>query len=321
MYMDLVLKIIAVLAGLLVTLSLFPGLSWPFKLRILAVVLLGMVVLGLWAWPIVAPDEPGGIVSIPGPVGAGLLMVSALGVGLVAYFVTWPSGTQIGVIAVPAGLAVWAVRSANVAHAMTSMGSAEQRVEFYTSLLPEPFFWLLIVACGFGGTLLARRVLAPSTRENADTPRMKPVSKNPMNIAVAILASAVIAFFVVSIFARDVGFSDKQLGHVTAQPSTGQIAFAVFVAFALAAFIVRSYSGVGFEWPAVSTALVSVFGLALYSRGRIIEYLVANWPANLFANAHSAILPLQMVSFGTLGAIVGFWLVESFQSWRHQEQQ
>ena len=320
MSMELVLNIIAALAGLLVALSLFPGLSWLLKLRILAVVLLGMVVIGILAWPIVAPDEPGGIISMPGSAGAVLLMVSALGVGFVAYFITWPSGTQIGVIAVPAGLAVWAVRSANVAHAMTNMGSAEQRVEFFSSLMPEPFFWLLIVACGFGGTLLARRVLAPSAGEDADVPRMKPVSKNPMNIAAAILASAVIAFFVVSLLARDIGFSDEQLGHVTAQPSTGQIAFAVFVSFALAAFIVRNYPGVGFEWPAVSTAIVSTFGLALYSRGRIIEYLAVNWPANLFASAHSAILPLQMVSFGTLGAIAGFWLVESFETWRHQEQ-
>jgi uncharacterized membrane protein len=319
--MDLVLKTAAALAALLVAMSMVPGPSWPIKIRTLAVALLGMVVLGLWAWPIVAPAEPFGIVSMPDLTGALILMILALATGFVGYFLTWPHGVHMGVIAVPAGMAVWAVRSGVMADKFVGTTGAVQRADFLQSLLPEPFFWLLIAAVGLAGVFLGRFVLAPAApaQINHNKPRFK--LNNPANDAVAVIASAVIAFVAVTLLAQNVKFADDKVGYVTAQPSTGQIGFAVFVAFALASFVTKEFLGAPYFWPAAATALVSAFGLAFYDRSWIMEHMAANWPANFFASPHSSILPIQMVSFGTLGAVAGFWLAQSFEVWRSLQRQ
>ncbi len=319
--MDSILKIAAALAALLVVLSSLPGPSWPLKFRICAVVLLGMIILGVCAWPIVAPAEPFGVVSMPDLTGALILMLLALATGFVGYFLTWPYGEHMGVIAVPAGMAVWAVRSGVMADALVGTTDAVQRTEFFHSLLPEPFFWLLIAAIGLAGVFLGRFILSPaaSTHINTTTPKLR--LNNPVNAAIALVASAMIAFIVVTLLARNVGFTDAQLGQVIAQPSAGQVGFAVFVSFALASFISNKFLGVLYFWSAAATALVSVFGLAFYDRSRILEHMAASWPANFFASPHSSILPVQMVSFGILGAVAGFWLVQSFEFWHSFQEQ
>ncbi len=314
--MDLVLKIAAALAALLVAMSVFPGLSWMLKIRICAVALLGMIVLGLWAWSLVAPAEPFGIVSMPGLTGALILMVMALATGFVAYFITWPHGAYMGVIAVPAGMAVWAVRSGSIANALVGTADAAQRADFFRSLLPEPFFWLLLAAIGLAGVFLGRFVVAPAapTQIHHSKPLLR--LNKPANAVVAVGVSAVTAFVAVTLLAQNVKFPDARLGNVIAQPSSGQIGFAVFVAFALASFISKEFLDASYFWSAAATAVVSVFGLAFYGRTAILEHLAVSWPANFFASPHSSILPLQMVAFGTLGALAGFWLVQSFEVWR-----
>jgi hypothetical protein len=319
--MDLILKIAAALAALLVVLSVFPGLSWSLKIRVCAVALLGMVVLGLWAWPVVAPAEPFGVVSMPDLTGAVVIMVLALATGFVGYFITWPHGSYMGVITVPAGMAVWAVRSGLIADALVGTTNAAQRADFFQSLLPEPFFWLLVTAVGFAGVLLGRFVLAPAVPAQILTIKPKLRLKNPANAVVAVVISAVIAFVVVTLLAQNVKFADARLGYVTAQPSAGQIGFAIFVAFALASFISKEFLDAPYFWSATATAVVSVFSLTFYDKRTILEHMAATWPANFFASPHSSILPIQMVSFGTLGTVAGFWLVQSFEIWRSSQHQ
>jgi len=319
--MDLVLKIAAALAILLVGLSMFPGLSWLLKIRVLAAVLLGIIVMGLWAWPIVAPAEPFGIVSAPDAAGFMLLMALAAGTGFAGYFITWPYGTYIGVIAVPGGMAVWALRSASMADVLAGIANAAQRTDFFRSLPGESFLWLLIAAGGFAGACLGRCVLAPAAAAQVNHTESKQKLNRTANTVIAVVASSVIAFLAVTLFAQDVKLPDSRVGYVIAQPSTGQIAFAAFAAFGLAAFIVKEFLGAGYIWAAVSTACVSALGLGLAARPSVTEYLAGNWPADFFAGCHGAILPLQMVSFGVLGAIAGCWLAGSFEIWRREQHQ
>jgi hypothetical protein len=317
--MDVALKIAAALAATFLALSLFPGLSWLLKVRILAAALLGMVVLGLWAWPIVAPADPFGVVAMPDLTGALILLVLALATGFVGYFITWPHGAHMGVIAAPAGMAVWAVRSGPMATAFSGAADAAHRADFLQSLLPEPFFWLLIVAVGFAGVFLGRSVLALPVPAHADRGKSKLGSNIAVNIAIAVVASAVIAFFVVTLLAQNVKFEDARLGYVIAQPSTGQIGFAVFIAFALASFVVKKVLDAPYFCSAAATALVSAFALTYYGKSRILEHMAAAWPANFFAAPNASILPIQMVSFGSLGTVAGFWLVRSFDIWRSSQ--
>jgi hypothetical protein len=313
--MELVLKIVAAVAALLVGLSLFPGLSWLLKIRITACALLGMLVLGIWAWPVVAPQEPFSVVKVPAATGFIELAALAAATGFAAYFLAWPYGAHIGVVAVLAGMAVWAARSGSIAEVVNGTAGAAQRIEFFRSLLVQPLLWLAVAGAGFAGVLLGRLVLAPQ----ASQPEPKPKAAVPANMIAAFFASSVIAFFFVTLLAQDVRIPDERLGHVIAQPSAGQIGFAAFVAFGVAAFVVRQFLGAGYIWPVLGTAAVSVFGLAFYDRASVTEYMTANWPGEFFASSHAAILPLQMVSFGILGAIAGYWLVESFQIWRREQ--
>ena len=102
-------------------------LSWFMKLRITVAVAIGVVFIGFLAWPLVAPSDGVHIVTLFAGnlsiVGAISLMVLAFLVGVVAYFAAWPHGREIGILAVPAGLGVWAVRTDSVSSLLRSNSS------------------------------------------------------------------------------------------------------------------------------------------------------------------------------------------------------
>jgi len=82
-------------------------LSWPMKLRIAASAAIGVVLIGILAWPLAAPSEPFGTVSL---LGGGLttfdavfLAILAFFSGFAAYFASWPHGREIGILAVQCG--------------------------------------------------------------------------------------------------------------------------------------------------------------------------------------------------------------------------
>ena len=136
-------------------------------------------------------------------------------------------------------------------------------------------------------------------------------------MAVGLGGSSLIAQFCVNIFAQDVTLLDKSLGSVVAQPGVGQIVFAVFVSFGIAAFVVKKFLDVRYFWPIISTFFVTVFNLSIYAKN--VTYLAANWPAAFFSNAVVSVLPVEMVAFGTLGSIAGYWMAIRFDYWRKHE--
>jgi len=112
---------------------------------------------------------------------------------------------------------------------------------------------------------------------------------------------------------------DSRLGSVFAQPYAGQIIFAVLVSFGLAGFVFKKFLGVSYIWPAIAAGFITAFAYTIYVRQNILQYLVGHWPAVFLPSVILSILPIQMVAFGTLGSIVGYWLAVRYNYWKEHE--
>jgi hypothetical protein len=299
-------------------------LSWLMRLRIAAAAATGVVLIGILAWPLAAPPDPFEPVSlITSTISFGdaiILMAIALLAGFIAYFLSWPYGREIGILAAPAGLALWAVRSGSMAGLMQQYTSAAQRQILFGILKWEPFFWLAIVAAGFGGVLIGQKIRQKPMPAEAET--QKKANSKPniyLSSAIALIGSVLIAQFLISILAQDVRIYDSKLGSLVGQPAVGQIAFAVLVSFGAAAFVVKKFLNTGYNWPIIASALVTGFAISTYIKQDVLEYLSARYPAVFFSSSVIAVLPVQMVAFGTLGSIAGYWLAVRFDYWRKHE--
>ncbi|MHC4571517.1 MAG: hypothetical protein ACYS0C_05525, partial [Planctomycetota bacterium] len=217
-------------------------LSWLMKLRIAAAVAVGVVLIGVLAWPLAAPAEPFGAVLADNLSFAGAITLAALAflAGFIAYFLSWPHGREIGILAVPSGLAIWAVRCGDMAGLMQANPTLAQRQAIFAALKWEPVFWLAIVAAGFGGILLGQKITAksePGKSEDNSNSKLHFC----LNSLFALAGSVLIAQFCIRIFAQDVRIFDPRLGSVMAQPAIGQIVFAVLVSFGIAAFVFKKF--------------------------------------------------------------------------------
>jgi hypothetical protein len=282
-------------------------LSWPMKLRIAAAAAIGVLLIGVLAWPMA---EPFGRVEAMGTSNAAILVVLAFVAGFIGYFVSWPFGREIGILAVPSGLTIWAVRSGSMAGLIQLNPTADQRMALMTSLKWETFFWLAIVAAGFAGVLLARK-LSPN-KNLAGQEESKSGPGKYLNAIIALVCSVAIAQFCIRIIAQDV-----RLGSVIGQPAVGQVVFAVLVSFGCAAFVAKKFLNVSYIWPSIATAFVTAVMTSIYARD--IPYLVQNWPAAFFSNSVISVLPVQMVAFGTIGSVAGYWMAIRYDYWRKHE--
>ena len=288
-------------------------LSWPMKLRIAAVAAIGVLLIGILAWPFA---EPFSAVEAMGSGGAAVLVVLAFVAGFIGYFISWPFGREIGILAVPSGLAIWAVRSGSMAGLIQLNPTAAQRQALATSLGLEPFFWLVVVAAGFAGVLLGRKICSSKKQEQTQE-KSKSRPGKYLNAILALVCSGFIAQFCIRIFAQDVRVLDNNLGSVIAQPAVGQIVFAVLVSFGCAAFVAKKFFNVSYIWPSIASAFVTAFIVSSYAG--YVPYLVQNWPAAFFCNSVVSILPVQMVAFGTIGSIAGYWIAIRYDYWRKHE--
>jgi hypothetical protein len=290
------------------------------KLRIAAAAAIGVVLVGYLARPLAAPADPLGVFRMP-VVGINCLFVLGLAVisGFLAYFAAWPFGREIGILAVPAGLTIWSVAAGGMTQVILANGGLAQRQALYAQIKWEPLFWLTVVAAGFIGVLLAQK--SRPTQPPAEQPAEKPQPKSTVyiNTGIALVGSVLIGQFLVQLFAQDVRFFDQQLGFVTGQPRTGQIVFAILAAFAIVGFLAKKFLNVSYIWPAVASSLVTGYVVIAYLKGDTLSYLAGNWPAAFYTNTVLAILPVQMVTFGSLGAVAGYWMAVRFEYWQKHE--
>jgi hypothetical protein len=313
-----VFKIGASLAGVLAGIGMFSELSWAVKLKVTATLLVGIILIGFLA-PLGTPVEPFRVISVPTFGGAITLAGLAVLAGFIGYFISWPNGREIGILAVPAGLAIWAVRG-DMAKLIQLAPTLAQRQALFAALKWEPIFWLAIVAAGFGGVLIAQHLVsAYSAEAAAKAGRPSSLVHRPSSIVpciFAVVASGLIAQFCIGIFAQDVRIPDHRLGSVMAQPAVGQIVFAVLVSFGIAAFLVKKFLDASYIWPTVASALVTGFAVITYTKGSTLQYLVEHYPPIFSSSVVTSILPVQMVAFGVLGSIAGYWLAVRYDYWR-----
>jgi len=341
------------------------------RLRIAAAFGIGIVIIGILAWPMVEHHTPfdavsfaAGTVSVADAI---ILALLAFIAAIAAYFLCWPWGREIAVTAAPAGLAIWAIRSGNMAQLITENPSIEQQKLLFDALRFEPLAWLAVVAAGFAGVGLCDLFLRSEAKETKGTvkgkskektwkpspyshlfgPILGPIIAEKMaamrekmqqnragkpvderkekgnkyvNGVLAVLASVIIAQFCIRIFAQDRAAANQQMDLVAAQPAIGQIVFGVWISFGLAAFAVKKFLRAGYIYPVIASGVVTAFGIFTYMKHDTMAYLVEHWPPVFYSNAIMSILPVQMVAFGVLGSIWGYWMAVKFIYWREHSQ-
>jgi hypothetical protein len=295
-------------------------LSWLMKLRIAGAAVVGVVLVGIVSWPSHAMIDPFGSVLLQdiGTDGAVTLLIMAFLAGLISYFAAWPYGREIGILAVPFGLCIWAVRAGSMGALMQLNPMENERFAVLGALRWEPAFWLLVVVCGFAGVSLGQRIAARLKKQrNAGK-----INYNPekfIYLLISLVLSGIIAIFCIRLFARDVGVLDGRLDSVSAQPALGQIIFAVLLSFGIAAFVVKLFFNAGYVWPMISCALVSIYEISAYMRPKVLESFVHEMPAVFFPHAALSILPVQIVTFGVIGSVTGYWMAVRYNYWRKHE--
>jgi len=291
-------------------------LSWIDKLRIAAVAALGMIVIGILAWPLAAPEDP----MLPvrawsiSPLGMMGLLALAFAVGFASYFIAWPHGREIGILAVPFGLTVWAARSGPMQALTQGHMEPHEREALLQSLRLEPVYWLLIVAAGFAGVLVAQYVRSILTEPVDVVPQKRHIDANAyIHALIALVVAVLVGHFFVGVFAQDLIGSDNIMA---AQPAAGQILFAVIAAFAVSAFAVKKFLNLSYIWPAIASVFVIGFAEVVYGRAEVVQRFAETHPATFFPHSVCAILPVQLVALGALGSVLGYWLAIRYEYWR-----
>ncbi len=297
-------------------------LSLLMKLRIAFSAGAGILLIGILSWPMAQQAEPFEAVSLfeseLGPAQTCVLFAAAFVSGLLGFFLSWPYAREIGILAVPAGLSVWAVKSGGIGSLVQTNPTLSQREMLFSAFKWEGVFWLAMVAAGFAGVLTAQAMVS---RLKTGRFYEKKSLKQALDATglLAIAASVVIAYICVKVLVQDIRLFDNKLGSVVAQPAVGQIAFGVIVSFAAAGFAVKKFLGASYIWPTIATAIVTIAAISIYAKQDIFAYMVENHPANFLPNSILAVLPIQMVAFGTLGSITGYWLAVRYDYWRKHE--
>ena len=137
--------------------------------------------------------------------------------GFIGYFLSWPYGREIGILAAPSGLAVLALRTGSMASLMQLNPTLVQRQALLATLKWEPIFWLAIVAAGFAGVLSGQRILSRPELDKVQQ-ESNPKTKKYLNAILSIVGSVLISQLLIGLLARDVKIFDPKLGAIVGQP-------------------------------------------------------------------------------------------------------
>jgi hypothetical protein len=299
-------------------------LTLTMKLRIAAVCAVGILIIGFGGFALVRPDTPMDAISLfTGDFGVlqiALCAAIAFAAGVIAYFVAYPYGKQIAPLAAAIGLAAWTFRTGTLASLLQTNTTLELRKQFYAKNSIESILWIAVLAAGLAGPYVAGKLIKLKEYKTPDVLIPKPGKNQGINIAIAMVLTVIIAEFAIGILAQDVRLFDSKLTSVIAQPGNGQIAFAVTLSFAVAAFVAKYYLSVNYIYTTLSAVLLVIWTVQKHVNPTL-EYMSGSWPANIFPTASCAILPLQMVSFAAIGSMAGYWLAIQWAYSRKLESQ
>lgn len=307
--LDWILKAAATVGFIYIILSLF-NVHWLLRLRILGSMAVGAILIGFLLWPRIAPVDPFGPVTLFGglfsPSDVILSALAALIAGAGGCLIAYPFGNVIGLLAVPAGLTVWALRGGTMRLLLLSHSTVQQRLEIYHFLRLEPLFWIVLLLFGAAGVWLASKVIQPKIDILTQDPQKS--NSNWTSMIVAVLASVVIVMLTIGLFAQDVSYPDAQIGKVTGQPGTRQVAFAVLASFAVAGFLIKLFLDCDHYLAVAAGPILYFFVISKTCNPQMMQYMSENWAIAYFPNALSAILPIQLIAVAPIGALAGQWL-------------
>jgi hypothetical protein len=291
-------------------------LSLVSKTRILLVMALGAVVIGVLNWDAARPQDPAGLVNLQNlSVIKGLLLVGIAAVlGFAGYFIAWPYGCEIGLLAAPSGLAIWACRSASVSRTLAVIPEVQARQDLFASMRFEAIYWLAVVYAGWCGVQLAKKL-----RPNPTLPILKTLPERPQAHVIyrvlAIVLSLVVGQFLLGIFAQDIQLTQG----VLSQPPSRQLALGIFMAFGVAAFLVGHFLHLNYHWVMPALALTYALSTLSFAKTETLTHMAQAAPSLCLPSTVLFALPIHIVSFGSLGAIWGHWASVRFDYWRTHE--
>jgi hypothetical protein len=264
------------------------------------------VVMGIFCWQLLSPKAEPDAVSFfckcISFVDAVVILLVCFATGAAAYFIGYPNGRYTALAAVPMGLGVWALRSGAMGTLLAYHNDIESHRLVYMSLRWEGVFWFLAVAAGYGGVRLAAKLCSEQRQIEGEIPKKK---QQPAELALPLVVTSAIAFPLVNIFAQSPKLPTEQFGTIYSQPSQAQIAFALLAAFGISGYLVHRFMKVCIEIPAISTVLFSL-AAAIYSGRDNVQSISMNMSPHFFSSPICAILPIQIISFGTLGILCGY---------------
>jgi hypothetical protein len=306
-----VLKVIAAIALIYFGLGLF-NVNWLLRVRIIAAMSTGALIVAAAGYPLVKPEDPLGAISLfTGEIsifhGAILILLGFLA-GVAGTLICYPFGRFLGPLSAPAGVATLAVTSGNLSQILLTNDTFQQRNAMYSSLRWELLFWLGICAAGYLGVLLTTRILGAKTIIAEQSVKIEKKANYWTNCGIAAVAAAAIVYFTIGIFAQDIPQFDENLGTVVGHPGHRQIVFGVFVSVALAGFVAKHLLKVHYIPVILGAAAIYIGTYTKFIGSDTLAYMVKTWPVYFFTNSIYAILPIQFAPFSVLGAITGFWI-------------
>lgn len=311
----LILWIIAAIALIYFGLGLF-NVEWHLRVRILAALVVGGLVLAAPAWSLVRPADPLGPVSMftgeISTVDAVILIVLGFAAGALATLACYPLGSALGPFAAPAGTAILALSSGPMRNLLLYNQSVQERSALYAFLRWELVLWLAVCGAGVAAVILTSRLLRTKMTVSGQTKRPPNISTKLINGVIGAVASAFVVYLLINIFAQGISNqvppADGQLNTLLGLAGKGQIAFGVFVSVGLAAFLIKYFVKADYLWAVLGAAALYFFMYGKIVDSEVMKYLVSKWPIDFLSHAIYGITPLQFASFAFLGALTGFWI-------------
>ncbi|MGE4286735.1 MAG: hypothetical protein AB7F23_09055 [Phycisphaerae bacterium] len=299
----------------------FTELKIVDRLRMIIASLAGMTCFGVLMWPLCSGNTGQEPISLAtgsfSPLSAILVVMTAFLLGSAGFLIGGCKRSTYGNLASLAGLSVWAIRTVPLADSLMYADDAAGRFHLYTAYRWEVFFWLIVVLAGHFGSRFTAMMIAGKV----EVPRESCLNKFkwfdyafivPVGIA-ALIGFIGASLLVVGIQLPFAMFGFKQEGFLSLQPSQQQIAFGLILAFGIGGYLVRRKCKACIEQIYLAVAVLAFCCYVFLAGKGKIEALSANFSPEYFASPLAAILPIQFVVFGSLGAWAG-WFMAGFES-------
>ena len=166
------LRVIAAVVLIYFGLGLF-NVEWLLRVRILAALTAGALIVAATGYTLVRPDDPLGAISLfTGEISvfsSAILIGLGFAAGIVGTLVCHPLGSGLGPFAAPAGVATLAMTSGGFRQLLLIHHTLDQRNAIYASLRWELLFWLAICAAGYLGSYLTSKLISKKVADSEKT--------------------------------------------------------------------------------------------------------------------------------------------------------